>query len=86
MAFTNTIDLRGPIGLSGADALLEEYIYDSESRGDYDDRYLLVVMTNCQDDGTGSFTFKASTSYLLQLVLEDASGNATPFERKVEIP
>jgi hypothetical protein len=84
--FTNTIDLRVAIENSAAGALLQGNIYAEGSRGDYDDRYLLVIMTNCQESGTGSFTFAAQSSYLLQLLLEDASGNATPFERTIDIP
>jgi len=84
--FTNTIDLRIAVKDSAEGADLAGRIYDDESRGDYDDRYLLVVMTNCQTSGTGAFTFASKGKYLLQLLLEDASGNATSFERRIELP
>lgn len=78
--YHNVIDLTRPVyGESDAISLAKN-TYRSSSVGYYDEREFLVVLTHCPEDGAGSFKFE-SGDYVLQLVLEDASGNVGFLER-----
>lgn len=82
--FHNVIDLTVPVIGDTGSIQLAEYVYRSDSTGDYEEREFLVVMTNCQEDGTGSFEFAPGT-YTFQLLLEDASGNVDFLERTLDL-
>lgn len=94
--FHNVIDLSLPIwgvempasstSTTEPRQVLADYVYRPDSKGDYTERYFLIRLTNCQITGSGSFKFDDPGEYLLQVVLEDASGNVDMFERTVEIP
>jgi hypothetical protein len=70
--FHNVIDLTQPFT---SETELAGYVYRDGSIGNYTERLFLVDLTHCQTDGVGSFEFKKAGDYLLQVVLEDASGN-----------
>lgn len=65
---------------------LADHVYHDDSKGDYSERYFLIQLTHCRIDGSGSFRFAEPGEYLLQVVLEDWSGNVDMFERTVVIP
>lgn len=61
-------------------------VFHPDTVSDYTERKFVVVLTHCQETGTGSFEFDVSGEHLLQVVLEDASANATVREMTIDIP
>lgn len=94
--FHNVIDLTIPVrdiaDPSWSSTTLEDaeafaaHVYHEDSQGDYAERNFLVKLTRCPIDGSGTFEFDESGEYLLQLVLEDSSGNVDRFERVIDVP
>lgn len=61
-------------------------VFHPDTVSHFTQRKFVLVLTHCQETGVGSFQFVDSGEYFLQLVLEDASSNATLHEMFVTIP
>lgn len=94
--YHNVIDLSLPVkdiefpdwatSTTEARQVLANYVFREDSKGDYVERHFLIRLTSCQRKGPGSFKFESSGKYVLQVVLEDASGNTDMFERRIDVP
>ena len=70
--YTNVSDLRAP---NLDPEALAQRIYRDGSAGDYEERSFLVDLTHDPENGLGAWPVSAPGEYLLQLVIEDVSGN-----------